>query len=43
MKRFLLSAIGLIGIAAPALAADMAVPYTKAPVMIAAFYDWSGV
>ena len=43
MKRFLLSAIGLIGIAAPALAADMGVPYTKTPVMIPAFYDWSGV
>jgi outer membrane immunogenic protein len=43
MKRFLLGAIGLIGIAAPASAADMGVPYTKAPVMIPAFYDWSGI
>jgi outer membrane immunogenic protein len=45
MKRFLLGAIGLValGIAAPASAADLGRPYTKAPPpMIAAIYDWSG-
>ena len=45
MKRFLLGAVGLLamGIAAPAVAADLPVTYTKAPVMIPALYDWSGV
>ena len=46
MKRFLLGAVGLVamGIAAPALAADLpAQTYSKAPVMIPAAYDWSGV
>jgi outer membrane immunogenic protein len=45
MKKFLLGAIGLValGIAAPASAADLGRPYTKAPPpMIAAIYDWSG-
>jgi outer membrane immunogenic protein len=45
MKKFLLGAVGLIamGFAAPASAADLAArPYTKAPPMIAAIYDWSG-
>jgi outer membrane immunogenic protein len=45
MKKFLLGTVGLIalGIAAPASAADMAArPYTKAPPMIAAVYDWTG-
>ena len=46
MKKFLLGAVGLvaIGVAAPAVAADLpARPYSKAPVMIPAVYDWSGV
>ena len=45
MKKFLMGTVGLValGIAAPASAADMAArPYTKAPPMIAAMYDWSG-
>ena len=45
MKKFLLGTVGLValGMAAPASAADMAArPYTKAPAMIAAVYDWSG-
>lgn len=45
MKKFLLGTVGLLalGIAAPASAADLAArPYTKAPPMIAAIYDWSG-
>jgi outer membrane immunogenic protein len=46
MKKFLLGAMGLaaLGMAAPASAADLAArPYTKAPAMVAAIYDWSGV
>ena len=46
MKRFLLGAVGLLamGVAAPAVAADLpAQSYSKAPVMIPAIYDWSGV
>ena len=46
MKSFLLGVVGAvaIGIAAPALAADLpAQSYSKAPVMIPAAYDWSGV
>jgi outer membrane immunogenic protein len=46
MKKFLLAAVGLValGIAAPAVAADLpARTYTKAPAMIPAYYDWSGV
>src|SRR5262249_44489516 len=43
MKKFLLGMAGLIALAAPASAADLAArPYTKAPAMIAAVYDWSG-
>ena len=45
MKKFLLGMVGLValGAAAPAFAADMAArPYTKAPPMVAAYYDWSG-
>jgi outer membrane immunogenic protein len=45
MKKLLLGIAGLlaIGSAAPAGAADLAArPYTKAPPMIAAIYDWSG-
>jgi outer membrane immunogenic protein len=45
MKKFLLGAVGLVALsfAAPASAADLAArPYTKAPPMIAAAYDWSG-
>jgi outer membrane immunogenic protein len=43
MKKFLLGAVAFIAFAAPAGAADLAArPYTKAPPMIAAVYDWSG-
>src|ERR1700694_85433 len=45
MKKVLLVSASLIalGAAAPAVAADLAArPYTKAPAMIAAVYDWSG-
>jgi len=45
MKKILLVTASLIalGAAAPAMAADLAArPYTKAPPMIAAVYDWSG-
>jgi outer membrane immunogenic protein len=43
MKKFLLGTVALIAFAAPASAADLAArPYTKAPPMIAAVYDWSG-
>jgi outer membrane immunogenic protein len=45
MKNFLLATVGLValGVAAPASAADLAArPYTKAPPMVAAIYDWSG-
>src|SRR5204863_2873534 len=45
MKKFLLATVGLValGVAAPASAADLAArPYTKAPPMVAAIYDWSG-
>jgi outer membrane immunogenic protein len=46
MKKLLLGTIGLLalGIAAPAVAADLpARTYSKAPAMIPAFYDWSGL
>jgi outer membrane immunogenic protein len=46
MKKFLLGVVGLavIGIAAPAVAADLpAQTYKAAPLMIPAAYDWSGV
>src|ERR1700730_6899940 len=45
MNKLLFSAVGLValGVAVPAGAADLAArPYTKAPAMIAAVYDWSG-
>src|ERR1700750_2259576 len=46
MKKFLLGTVGLIALgmaSAPASAADLAArPYTKAPPMVAAVYDWSG-
>ena len=43
MKKFLLGTVALVAFAAPAAAADLAArPYTKAPPMIAAVYDWSG-
>jgi outer membrane immunogenic protein len=45
MKKVLLVTASLLalGAAAPAVAADLAArPYTKAPPMIAAVYDWSG-
>lgn len=44
MKKFLLGTVGLValGMAAPAVAADLPARYTKAPAYIAAVYDWSG-
>ena len=43
MKKLLLGIAGVIALAAPAAAADLAPrPYAKAPAMIAAVYDWSG-
>src|SRR5512147_503339 len=45
MKKVLLVTASLIalGAGAPAVAADLAArPYTKAPPMVAAVYDWSG-
>ena len=43
MKRLLLGIAGVIALAAPASAADLAArPYVKAPAMIAAVYEWSG-
>ena len=43
MKKFLLGIAGVIALAAPASAADLAVaPYAKAPAMIATVFDWSG-
>jgi outer membrane immunogenic protein len=44
MKKFLIAATGVIALAAPALAADMAPrTYTKAPAMVVApVYDWTG-
>jgi outer membrane immunogenic protein len=45
MKKLLLSAVGLVALSmsAPASAADLAArPYTKAPPMVAAIYDWTG-
>ena len=42
MRKFLLGVVGLAALGtAPAFAADLA-PYTKAPAMVAAIYDWSG-
>lgn len=45
MKKFLMGTVGLVALsmAAPASAADLAArPYTKAPPMMVAMYDWSG-
>jgi outer membrane immunogenic protein len=45
MKKLLLATASLValGAAAPAVAADLAArPYTKAPPMVQAIYDWSG-
>src|SRR3954471_7107335 len=45
MKKLLLVTSSLIalGATAPAVAADLAArPYTKAPPMVAAVYDWTG-
>ena len=43
MKKFLLGIAGLVALAAPASAADLAArPYKAPPPMIAAIYDWSG-
>src|SRR5205807_9242148 len=45
MKKLLLVTASLValGAAAPAVAADLAArPYTKAPPMVQAAYDWSG-
>ncbi|MCK1361554.1 outer membrane beta-barrel protein [Bradyrhizobium sp. 199] len=45
MKKLLMAAAGTLalGLAAPASAADLAArPYTKAPPMAVAMYDWSG-
>jgi outer membrane immunogenic protein len=46
VKKFVIAAAGLVAVAAPALAADMAPAprtYTKAPPpVVAAIYDWTG-
>jgi len=46
MRKILLpgaaALMAALSFSAPAGAADMAVPYTKAPAMIPALYDWSG-
>lgn len=45
MKKYLLGTVALVamGFVAPASAADLAArPYTKAPPMMVAIYDWSG-
>ncbi len=43
MKKLLMSVAALSVLAGPALAADMSVPVTKAPAMVApAAYNWSG-
>ena len=43
MKRVLFTAVslGVLGLAAPALGADLA-PYTKSPPLVTPAYDWSG-
>ena len=43
MKRFLLGAVGLVAMAAPALAADLPARVYKTPTMTAVVYDWSGL
>ena len=45
MKKFLLGTVGLVALGMAARASPLIsppVPYTKAPPMIAAVYDWSG-
>jgi outer membrane immunogenic protein len=44
VKKFLQGVVGLValGIAFPAVAADLPVAYSRAPAMIPAYYDWSG-
>jgi outer membrane immunogenic protein len=43
MKKVLLVTASLIALGVPAVAADLAArPYTKAPPMVAAVYDWTG-
>ena len=43
MNKFLLGVVGAFAMVTSASAADLAArPYTKAPVMIATAYDWSG-
>ena len=43
MRKFLLVTVALAALGSSASAADLAArPYTKAPPMIAAIYDWSG-
>lgn len=43
-KNLLLATVSLVafGLAAPAVAADLRQPYTKAPPAVVAVYDWSG-
>ena len=42
MKKFLLSTLGLVAMAAPAVAADMAVKAAPPPVYVAPIYNWGG-
>jgi outer membrane immunogenic protein len=45
IKKILLGAAGMVaalGISAPATAADLGVPYTKAPMVAPPLHDWSG-
>jgi outer membrane immunogenic protein len=42
MKKFLIAAAGLVALATPALAADMAPRYTKAPPIVVPVYNWTG-
>ena len=43
MKKFLMGTVALVAMAGSASAADLAArPYTKAPPMMVAAYDWSG-
>src|SRR5205807_10299615 len=43
MKKIAIVAMAAAGFVVPVLAADFpVVPYTKAPAMVAAIYDWGG-
>ncbi len=43
MKKLLLSGVAMVGLAAPALAADLpARPYANAAPIVSPFYDWTG-